>query len=107
MSAKFSIVITTIDSDQGARSIATAVLSSRLAACVQIFPMRSHYVWNDEMREENEFFLQMKAPTDNFEALAALIREIHTYDIPEILRVDIADGDRAYLSWVAQYARRD
>jgi periplasmic divalent cation tolerance protein len=107
MSAKFSIVITTIDSDQGARSIAEASLSSRLAACVQIFPIRSHYVWKDELREENEFFLQMKALTENFDALAAVIRAVHSYDVPEILRLDIAEGDRAYLDWVAQCARRE
>jgi periplasmic divalent cation tolerance protein len=105
MRAKFSIVITTIDSVEGARSLARAALSSRLVACVQIFPIRSHYVWKDEMREESEFSLQMKAPTQNFDALAALIRSVHTYDLPEILRVDIADGDRAYLDWVAQSSR--
>ncbi len=106
MSADFSVVMTTIDSDEGARKIVAAALEAKLAACVQVFPIRSHYVWKGEMREEAEFFIQMKARTADYAALAAAIRGAHSYEVPEILRVDVADGDRAYLDWIAQATER-
>ncbi len=105
MDFEFSIVITTTDNDESARAIAHAALAARLAACVQIVPIRSHYVWKDELREESEFLLQMKTRTENYQKLAALIRSAHHYEVPEILRVDIAEGDRAYLDWVDRFSR--
>lgn len=103
----FCIVMTTIDSDEGARKIVAAALKSRLAACVQVFPIRSHYVWKGETRDESELFIQMKARTADYEALAAAIRGAHSYEVPEILRVDVADGDKAYLDWIAQATGRE
>ncbi|MBI1866988.1 MAG: divalent-cation tolerance protein CutA [Methylocystis sp.] len=106
MGADFSVVMTTIDSDDGARKIVAAALAAKLAACVQVFPIRSHYVWKGELREEAEFLVQLKARTADYQALAAVIRRVHSYEVPEILRLDIADGDKAYLDWIAQATER-
>lgn len=104
---KFCIVVTTIDTDEGARAIARTALEARLAACVQILPLRSLYAWKGEMRDEAEFLVQLKARAEDYEPLAAAIRKVHGYEVPEILRIDIADGDRAYLDWVALATARD
>ena len=80
MDARFSIVTTTTDSYEAARAMARALLSARLAACVQIAPICSHYVWKEEMREEEEYLLQIKARTQDYEAIASAIRAAHSYE---------------------------
>ncbi|HYA80873.1 MAG TPA: divalent-cation tolerance protein CutA [Methylocystis sp.] len=102
MSERFSIVMTTTASVAKARELASAALEARLAACVQCFPIESRYVWRGEVREEAEIALHFKIVTDDYAALCALLRSRHDYETPEILRVDIADGDRDYLIWLAQ-----
>lgn len=101
-----AILVTTIDSEEKAREIARAALAAKLAACVQIYGVRSHYVWNDEMREEPEFLLQMKARAEDCDALADLVRSRHSYETPEILRIDVAQADEDYLAWALEATRR-
>ena len=107
MSADYSILVTTIDSGEKAREIARTALAARLAACVQVFPVSSHYVWQGETREDAEVVVQMKLRTSDYAELAALVRRLHSYDVPEILRLDIAEGDTAYLDWIAKTTRRE
>ncbi|WP_159728676.1 divalent-cation tolerance protein CutA [Methylosinus sp. Ce-a6] len=104
---KFCVVQTTIDSEAGAERIARALLAARLAACVQVYPIRSFYVWNGETRAEAEFLVQSKARAEDYDALAAALRAAHPYEVPEILRLDIAAGDPAYLDWAARATTRD
>lgn len=104
---KFCVVQTTIDSEAGAERIARALLAARLAACVQIYPIRSFYVWNGETRADPEFLVQSKARAEDYDALAAAIRAVHPYEVPEILRLDISTGDPAYLDWAARATARD
>lgn len=101
-----AILVTTIDDEEKARELARAALSAKLAACVQIHPIRSHYVWKDEMREEPEFLLHMKARAEDYPALANLVRRLHSYETPEILRVDVGEADRDYLAWAMEATRR-
>ncbi|MGJ0425220.1 divalent-cation tolerance protein CutA [Methylocystis sp.] len=101
-----AILVTTIDDEEKARALARAALSAKLAACVQIHPIRSHYVWKDEMREESEFLLHMKTRGEDYPALAELVRRLHSYETPEILRIDVAEADRDYLAWVMEATRR-
>jgi periplasmic divalent cation tolerance protein len=106
MSAQFAILVTTIDSDDKARELAKAALEARLAACVQIYPIRSHYVWNGELREDAEFLVQMKIRGEDYAPLAALVRRLHSYETPEILRLDVTEGDPAYLDWLMHATKR-
>lgn len=103
---EFCIVVTTTDTEAGAREIARRALEARLAACAQIFPIRSLYVWNGELRDDAEFRVELKARAADYEALAAAIRAGHPYEVPEILRLDIAAGDAAYLDWAEQATAR-
>ncbi len=106
MASPFSIAVTTVASEAKAREIARAALEARLAACVQMFPIRSHYVWRGELREDAEIALHLKIRAEDFGELRALIRRLHDYETPEILKLDIADGDPAYLGWLAACVRR-
>jgi periplasmic divalent cation tolerance protein len=101
-----SILVTTIDSAEKARELARAALAGKLAACVQIAPIASHYVWKGELCEEAEFLLQMKHRREDYPALADLVRRLHSYETPEILRIDAAEADPAYSAWLFETTRR-
>lgn len=105
--SRLVLLVTTIDGEDKARELARAALSAKLAACVQISAAQSLYVWKDELREEPEFLLQMKARADDYGALAALVRRLHSYETPEILRIDIAEADGDYLAWALAATRRE
>lgn len=106
MPAPFSMVVTTVANDDKAREIARAALEARLAACVQLYSIDSHYIWEGEVHEDAEIALHFKIDTADFEPLRALIRGLHDYEIPEILRFDIADGDPAYLAWLGETVKK-
>ncbi len=99
------MVLTTSQGDCTQRII-EAVLSRELAACVQVMPIRSHYVWQGVLRDEAEDLLLIKARVDDWIALEEAIRAVHTYDIPEVLRFDIDAGAQDYLDWITRVTRK-
>ena len=101
----FSIVLTTVDSREAAERIVARALDERLAACVQVCEIESHYMWDGERRRSPEFLLSLKIKTADYAQLADAIREVHPYDTPEILRVDVAEGDPRYLAWMRASTR--
>jgi periplasmic divalent cation tolerance protein len=80
--------------------------AEKLAACVQISPVASCYVWKGELCEETEFLMQMKHRREDYPALADLVRRLHSYETPEILRIDAAEADAAYSAWLFETTRR-
>jgi len=102
VSAPYSIAIVTAGAQDKAEEIARAALAARLAACAQIHPIRSLYLWKGELCDEREVAVHFKIRSEDFEALRALVRALHDYETPEILRIEIAEGDAAYLDWLAQ-----
>ena len=97
---EYSLVITTCADKITAKQLAAAIVQRRLAACVQLFPIESIYVWNGEVCNDNEAVLFIKTKTNLFENLAAAIRENHSYDVPEIIRLPIDGGLPEYLRWI-------
>lgn len=104
--AGIAILVTTVDSPAAAQALARAALEAKLAACVQIAPITSHYVWKGELCEAQEYLLQMKHRAQDYAALAEMVRSLHSYETPEILRIDAADADPAYAAWVQASAQR-
>ena len=103
--SEFCLVTTTTDTPGLARTIARALLEQKLAACVQIMPITSHYVWDGQMREDAEQLLLIKAKSADYADVAGAIRNLHSYDVPEILKLDVADGSPDYLGWIRQTTR--
>ncbi|MDB5509455.1 MAG: periplasmic divalent cation tolerance protein cutA [Hyphomicrobiales bacterium] len=101
----YSMVLTTARSDN-TQDIVQALLAQQLAACVQVMPIRSHYVWQGAMREESEDLLLIKSRTEDYTMIEATIRAVHHYDTPEILRFDVAAGARSYLDWIGEMTAR-
>lgn len=97
----FILVYCTVDSKRIAQSIAKTLVESRLAACVNIIDgVSSLYSWKGEIVEDDEILLIVKSKASLFEKLQNKIKEIHPYEVPEIISTKIIDGYIPYLNWV-------
>jgi periplasmic divalent cation tolerance protein len=95
----FIEVRTTTDDREGARKIALALVSQRLAACVQISgPITSIYWWQGELSETEEWTCTAKTQKKLYTAVEQTIRQNHTYDEPEIIASEIDAGSASYLA---------
>jgi periplasmic divalent cation tolerance protein len=96
-----AVVLSTVGTEDEASRIASALVERRLAACVNVVSgVGSTYRWQGAVRTDREWLLVIKTRRDRFEAVRAAIRELHTYEVPEIVMLDITDGDAAYLRWI-------
>jgi periplasmic divalent cation tolerance protein len=95
-------VLTTIDSEDGAKQIATALVDRKLAACVQISRIESYYSWEGKTRNDAEFRLVIKTKVDRYADVEAAILELHSYDLAAIYSVDLAQVHAPYAEWVVE-----
>lgn len=101
-----AILVTTVDSLTQAQRITRAVIEKKLAACVQVTPLVSHYIWEGAYCEANEFKLEMKLRAEDYPALADYVRSVHNYETPEIIRLTVEAVEPAYLAWVYDVTQR-
>jgi periplasmic divalent cation tolerance protein len=96
-----AVVFCTAGCEAEASRIASALVERRLAACVNVLPgIKSTYRWEGAVRTDAEWLLIVKTRRDRFEEVRSAIRELHSYELPEIVMLDIAEGDPAYLAWI-------
>ena len=96
------LVITNCPDEETANTIALAAVEAKLAACVNILPrVQSVYRWQGKVESASEIPLFFKLTAANYPALEARIRELHPYDVPEIIALPISHGLPDYLNWVA------
>ena len=89
-------------SEEEAGTIARAVVEDRLAACVNVVgPVRSTYRWRGAIESAAEFMLIIKTRARNIASLERWVRELHSYEVPEIVAFALAAGSRPYLEWLA------
>jgi periplasmic divalent cation tolerance protein len=100
------IVLTTAGSPQEAEKIARALVERRLAACVNIIPqIQSVYRWKEKIEQETEWLLIIKTRLNIFDSVRDVIKELHSYDLPECVMLDVSGGSEAYLNWVSENTR--
>ncbi|MGQ0679665.1 MAG: divalent-cation tolerance protein CutA [Actinomycetota bacterium] len=100
---QFLEVKTTFESKEEAERVAAAAVAARLCACAQVAgPIHSTYWWNGSVEQCAEWLCTMKTIAGKFDALAAFIRQEHSYDNPEIVATPIAQGSAEYLHWVSR-----
>lgn len=97
------IVFTTAGSDEEAAKIAETLVQRRLAACVNIVPrIRSVYRWQDKIESSEEWLLIVKTAESRVQEVQTLIRSLHSYELPECVVINIEDGSKEYLAWLAE-----
>jgi periplasmic divalent cation tolerance protein len=100
-------VMTTVDSRDEAQNIAQALVQRRLAGCVQVIgPLTSVYWWQEEIATDEEWLCIAKSQRDLYPELEKTLRQIHPYDVPEILAVPVVAGNPDYLAWLTSELQR-
>jgi len=96
------VVVTTVGNEEQANLIARELVCRRHAACVNIVPgVRSVYRWQGKVCRDSEFMLVIKTEDHEYAAVESAIRELHSYELPEILGFKVARGEAGFLGWIS------
>jgi periplasmic divalent cation tolerance protein len=100
------LVLCTCPDEASGESIASALVSAGIAACVNRVPgIISSYRWRGEVRNDREHLLIIKTTRERFAALRERVLSMHPYELPEIIAVDVVDGLDRYLAWIVAQTR--
>lgn len=104
MSNEHIMVLITAPSHEEGEKIATKLVESKLAACVNILPaVHSVYSWQGDIHTDQEVILLVKSRVELFaDKLLPAVQELHPYEVPEIIAVPIVQGLDSYLAWVTE-----
>jgi len=100
---EYVAILVTVSSEEEGLRIARDLVDAKLAACVNIISgLRSIYRWEGKICDEGELLLLIKTRMPLFEQVEGKIREIHSYEVPEIVAIPITRGSEAYLNWLRE-----
>jgi len=103
IASNLRIVFVMAGNEDEAAKIARALVEERLAACVNILgPVRSVYRWRGAIEDEREYLLVIKSQARLYSRVERKVRELHSYEVPEIIAVAIAQGSKPYLEWLVE-----
>ncbi len=103
MAAEVLLVISTFPDAETAERISRALVTDKLAACANIMPaVRSIYRWQGNIEEAAEIMVFFKTTADGYAALERRVKELHPYDVPEIIALPVSRGLSGYLGWVQE-----
>jgi periplasmic divalent cation tolerance protein len=94
------IIQTTCSSNEEAKKIAEVLVKEKLAACIQLSQIESLYTWHEKFCCDNETLMSIKTRKENFEKVKSKIKELHSYDVPEIIQIDITNASKKYLKFI-------
>jgi len=101
------LVLVTAATEKEAAGIAQALVEREEAACVNVVPMiRSIYRWKGKVWNEAEQMLIIKTTAPALEDVKRTVKELHSYELPEILAVSVADGEASALDWIRASVRQ-
>ena len=100
MNSDYSIILTTINSENDAEVLSEKLLKAKLAACIQIQKVKSFYKWNEKIERGDEYLISIKTQTHLFQELSDFIKHNHVYEVPEIVQIPITNGSEEYLDWI-------
>ncbi len=102
------LVVTTVGTEEEANQLAEEMVARRHSACVNIIPVhRSVYRWRGKICDDREYLLIIKTLEYEYEAIEAAIKELHSYELPEILAFRVGRGEQLFLEWIAQSLDKD
>jgi periplasmic divalent cation tolerance protein len=96
------MLLTTAPSREEAAKIAGLLINEKLAACVQLLPIESFYVWDGKTQNEAETLMLVKTRSALFDAAIAKIKSVHSYSVPEIVAMPFTAGFAGYFGWIDQ-----
>jgi periplasmic divalent cation tolerance protein len=100
---EFIVVFVTVGSAAEGERLAQALVEERLAACVNRIPnIQSVYRWEGKVEQSGEELLVIKTGRQLFTALEKRVRELHSYEVPEIIALPLIEGNEAYLRWLEE-----
>jgi periplasmic divalent cation tolerance protein len=97
---RYGVLLTAAPSREEAATIANLLIDEKLAACVQLLPIESFYVWQGKTQNEAEVLLLVKTRASLFEKAIARIKAVHSYAVPEIVALPFAAGFGGYFQWI-------
>ena len=96
----YGVLLTTTPGREEAAKIAQLLIDEKLAACVQLLPIESFYVWQGKTQNDAEILLLVKTRSALFEQVIARIKQVHSYNVPEIVAMPFTAGFAGYLDWI-------
>ena len=96
------IIQTTCSSKNEAKKIAELLVKKKLAACVQRSKINSIYEWKGKICEDKEYLLTIKTKKENYKKIEREIKENHSYDLPEIVGIDITKISSDYKKFIGE-----
>lgn len=93
------VIYITCKNSTEAKKIGKAIVSKKLAACANFFPIKSVYKWKGKMVEDNEIVLLLKTVDKNFSKIRKEVKKLHSYEVPCILKIKV-DANKEYENWV-------
>lgn len=102
MAEEYCVVLTTAGAEEEAHRLAEELVARKLAACVQVVPITSYYVWEERSHRDSEWLLLIKTTVSRYGDVEDFIRRHHSYEVPEIVQIPIRQGLDRYLAWVRE-----
>ncbi len=97
------VVLITAGSEEQANRIARVLVDERLAACVNVVgPIRSIYRWRDAVEDQSEYLLLAKTRAVFYGRLERRVKELHSYEVPEVIAISPSSGSAGYLQWLME-----
>ena len=97
------VILITAGTDEEARKVAEVLLNHRKAACVNIVAgVSSFFWWQDKLDSAQESLLIVKTKASLVNEIVSLVREVHSYDVPEVIALPIVGGNQDYLEWIGK-----
>jgi periplasmic divalent cation tolerance protein len=94
------IVSTTFSEIHGAKEVVNLLIQKKWVACAQIFSIESQFIWKEKLESTPEILVQLKTVRSLYQEVESMIRNNHSYEIPEIIATPIIEISQAYLQWM-------
>ncbi len=100
----YCLIITTCK-PENEKKIIDALLEEKLVACINSWSVNSAYIWKGKVEREKEKILFIKTKKERYKEVEKKIKEVHSYEVPEIICLDIKEGNERYLEWIDEVVR--
>jgi len=97
------VIFITTGTHEEANQLAEVLLKQRKAACINILPgVSSRFWWEGQLHSDQEILLIVKAKASLLDEIVGLVKEVHSYDVPEVIALPIIGGNPDYLEWIGK-----